>query len=341
LSTGIGEYTLIIDGVNVKIDNIDIYNDWVVNEKNMSFYLNGSKLEYVRYVYVDDAAVTLLKSKLNTAESAYMYDLYLLNTYTYIDVGRYSVLSIMTQLALKMKNLRIDEDVNIIATYSDKPGDGLDTITQLAEWQCPIPFFLDMKKSSIRSILGFSELAHPTSSSLFTTFQYNDNTRLFMSVFQGNYIVRAPGIVNLESVEYIILRCPEIESHLLGSYFNFKYSPGIALFKLTTSNTLINLRFDFLNIARKPFHPIGKLSRLTFRYELNDGTLYDFKGLENVLLFSIKYYDPKNIQRIPRSVLNPYYSPNLLEYQMKEFVSKEINDVDDIIKEQKKYMLHI
>ena len=160
--------------------------------------------------------------------------------------------------------------------------------------------------------------------------------------------LKSPGILNLENARYIILRCPEIESHLLGTYMNFKYSPGIGLFKLSDSNTLLNLRFDFLNIIRKPFHPIGKLPKLTLSFERNDGTLYDFKGVDHVLLISIKYYDPKNVTRLSTSVLNPYYVPDILQYQLNENThktneentlrQKSDKEIDSIIQEQRKYM---
>jgi hypothetical protein len=44
--------------------------------------------------------------------------------------------------------------------------------------------------------------------------------------------------------------------------------------------------------------------------------------------------------RIPRSVLNPYYNPDLLEYASKDYIPNEKNkpNIDAIINEQKKYL---
>lgn len=131
---------------------------------------------------------------------------------------------------------------------------------------------------------------------------------------------------------------------MLGSYANFKYAPGIGLFKLTSSNSLMNLRFDFVNIVRKPFHPIGKLGKLTLAFENPDTSLYDFKGVDHVLMISIKYYAPKNITRVPKSVLNPQYLPNILEYQLKQYKDgslarrlREKYSLEEVVQEQKKY----
>ena len=259
---------------------------------------------------------------------------------------------------------------NIRVAFSDHPTNGTSSITQVVTFtsSCEYQFFFDMEKTTANFILGFSEYANSaaskhTSSDMkellslafttpleYTTFSYRDNLRMFMSLTETNSIyprIISPGVINLESVRYLILRCPEIESHMLGSYANFKYAPGIGLFKLTSSNSLMNLRFDFVNITRKPFHPIGKLAKLSLTFEQKNGELYDFKGVDHVLLLSIKYYSPKNITRVPRSILNPYYNPNILEYQLQQYNSnKSTNqkqkqkpfDIEDVIREQKQYM---
>jgi hypothetical protein len=195
---------------------------------------------------------------------------------------------------------------------------------------------------------GYGLSPYDNSTYGYTTFSYKNNRKIFMSL--SNNVTRqgimSPGVINLESARYLILRCPEIESHLLGSYVNFKYAPGIGLFKLMDSNSMMNLRFDFVNITRKPFHPIGKLPKLSLAFEMYNGNLYDFKGVDHVLLISIKYYAPRNILSIPRSKLNPYYLPNILEYQMKQYDDdslrqqlKSNNDysLEDVIREQKQY----
>eukprot|EP00798_Chlamydomonas_sp_ICE-L_P003051 gene3051-biopygen20793 len=101
-----------------------------------------------------------------------------------------------------------------------------------------------------------------------------------------------PGIVNLAGPRFITLRCPEIEEHMCSSGRSSRYSTGLGVFKLASGSELSHLRFDFVSLVRKPFHPIGKLSRLSFRFELFDGVLYDFKGVNHQILINIKYYVP-------------------------------------------------
>ncbi|KAG1675478.1 hypothetical protein FOA52_001777 [Chlamydomonas sp. UWO 241] len=68
--------------------------------------------------------------------------------------------------------------------------------------------------------------------------------------------------------------------------------------------------------ARMPFHPIGKLSRMTLSFRRKDGSLYNFKGVDHTILVAIKYYAPKAVLRLPRSSLNAAYDPDVLKYQM-------------------------
>lgn len=184
-------------------------------------------------------------------------------------------------------------------------------------------FFLDMAKSSLSTLLGFSSVALPASTS-YATFPSALGTqaqRIYLSsqrTDDDTYVLQAPGAVNIEGPKYVVLRCKEIEEHIYTSYYSSKYSNGMGIFKLVSANNVAFLRFDFVNLLRKPFHPIGKLSRLTFRFELPDGSLYDFKGVDHYMLLSINYYSPERTKRsnMP-SVLNPNYDPNYVNYMIK------------------------
>ena len=116
----------------------------------------------------------------------------------------------------------------------------------------------------------------------------------YSSVYQddGTQQLTFPGIINLAGVRYVTLRCPEIEEHIGSSGKYGPFSTGIGVFKLQTTNEVVQARADYVNIVRKPFHPIGRLLRMTFRFEMLDGSLFDFKGVNNQLLVSIKYYAP-------------------------------------------------
>ena len=139
----------------------------------------------------------------------------------------------------------------------------------------------------------------------------------------------APGIANLLGPRFIVLRCPEIEQHIgtTGKYGRF--STGIGVFKLQSTNQVAQVRFDYVSLVNKPFHPIGRLHRLTLRFEMSDGSLYDFKGINHQLLLSIKYHAPTQGVDHARgggggdllgpdgafvSSLNPDYDPDFQRY---------------------------
>jgi hypothetical protein len=72
--------------------------------------------------------------------------------------------------------------------------------------------------------------------------------------------------------------------------------------------------------------------RLTLRFEMSDGVLYDFKGVNNQLLLSIKYYAPTQGTdhamgargsigaALPAivSTLNPDYDPDFMRYMSRQ-----------------------
>jgi hypothetical protein len=377
-----GLFTITVNGQTVQIEDeyvFDQYNAWEEDVSNWSFaVVDANLLCYYEYKYcLDPIAVTYIEQ----FASSPPYDLYICNSYLNITNGNYTsdylVKTLQTIFTQNTRNQFLSAiqsvlksgNVNIIPAFSDNPLNGESTITQLLAWtsQCIYPFIFDMAKTTARTTLGFSQYANTSAATLtssaltdtisdvsplitstygYTTFTFLANMRLFMSIMDtvSSQYLKSPGVLNIESARYLILRCPEIESHLLGSYANFKFSPGMGLFKLTSSNSMMNLRFDFVNIVRKPFHPIGKLSKLTIIFEQQDGSLYDFKGVDHVLLLSIKYYAPKNVMQVPRSILNPYYTPDLLEYQLRQYNDTSTRQklkkyaIEDVIQEQRKYL---
>lgn len=181
-------------------------------------------------------------------------------------------------------------------------------------------FLLDWSMTTCRGAMGFSSYTK----SLDNEFVYKqsmlwpiDNI-IIDSIDDGSagLILTAPGIINLYGRRYVLLRCPELENHIYNSYSYGQNCPGIGLLKLSDPNTISTTDGDFSNLVKKPFHPINNLSRLTFRFQLADGTLYDFKGIEHVLLIAIKFYVPRKkvVQR--EYLLNPSYNPDYLEYMV-------------------------
>ena len=319
-------------------------------EPNWSFAMSAdaNTMMYFEFKYCLDHTAQVYM------EAFAHFDFLLVNSYLSIPIGNYTSDVLLSSLETLFLALNANAFIKVLPAgsivlpaFSDRPIPGNSSITQVMMYTTgsSYPFFFDMKKSTSKYLLGFSENALSTSSK-YNTFSYGVNACMFMSVQSSatSQTLETPGIINLESARYIILRCPEIESHLLGTYANFAHSPGIGLFKLLSSNSLMSLRFDFVNITRKPFHPIGKLPKLTIQFENSDGSIYDFRGIDHVLLLNIKYYAPKNVLRIPKSTLNPYYLPNVLEYQLKSYKDESIKKklekytLEDILQEQKKYM---
>lgn len=143
------------------------------------------------------------------------------------------------------------------------------------------------------------------------------------------YALHAPGMISLVGERYVILRCKEIDENAQIGYAYMSTSPGLALFKLGVMG-YADIRLDFSSIRYKEFHPIGKLSRLTLRFETLSGGAYDFKGVNHHMLLVIKYYVPRMEPRAPRALrapptatrriadgssrLNPSYDPDVGRY---------------------------
>ncbi len=129
--------------------------------------------------------------------------------------------------------------------------------------------------------------------------------------------IQTPGMVNLLGERLITLKSKNIEEHLYKNESGTS-SIGIALFKLGVSGYAEN-RLDFSNFKPKDFHPIGKLSFIDFRFEINNNALYDFKGVNHNLLINIKYFVPfKKIETI-NYTLNANYNPNFIDYKKTQY----------------------
>lgn len=140
------------------------------------------------------------------------------------------------------------------------------------------------------------------------------------------HLLTAPGLYSLVGPRYIVLRCPEIEENSFRSLAYGKHHLGLAKFRLGVVGYSEN-RLDFSKVPTREFHPIGKLSRLTLRFELSDGRLYDFKGVNHTITFAIHYYEPTSQNMFQQSILNPNYDGNFLEYMYRQ--EQQESDSDD------------
>lgn len=141
----------------------------------------------------------------------------------------------------------------------------------------------------------------------------------------GNKI-EAPGIYSLIGDRYVILRCPEIEQHMYRSRSYERHTMGLAKFKLAAEG-YDDTRMDFTNLPPREFHPIGKLTHMTLRFERPDGSLYNFRGVNHTITMVVRYYEPKQTMPFTNYTLNPEYNPDFFKYiQDQESESEEEDD---------------
>ncbi len=242
----------------------------------------------------------------------------------HLEVGNYTAVTLLQQLQQQLQALGLSAASTTTSTVTKQ---GKLRLTAGAGMRIVFP----AHASTIAATLGFDlwpkpeQLAsqpvalRPHNACMFGA----QPSAVFMSVLrpsssQGGALAQdldAPGLLNLLGRRYITLRCPEIEQHMgqTGKYGSF--SPGIGVFRLANANEVVQLRFDYVSLIRKPFHPIGRLPRLTLRFENSDGSLYDFKGINHQLLLTIKYYTPQPKGGAPAfSALNPSYDPDHMRW---------------------------
>lgn len=189
-----------------------------------------------------------------------------------------------------------------------------------------VQFWMDMEKSTLRDVLGFSQIA-PTASA----YRIGDNLRVFKSVRSGStYSLDGPGIISLVGERLLILRCPQIEEQTFSSLSKGNVSSGIGVFKLYDA-TVAHLRFDFTKLARLDFHPIGKLPKLKIRFETTTGKIYDFKSADHHIFISIRFLAPRTSPSVmipSAQSLNPDYDPDVLKYIVTRDRERDESDTD-------------
>ena len=216
-------------------------------------------------------------------------------------------------------------------------------IKNILRFDCDYPFILNMRDSSMSESLGFYLLTKPSLNNLNYTYidKYSNNInflKLFHSFFDtvsGNnaFTVIPPGMVCLTGEKYIILHSPEIEDHSFGSLSYMKNTLGIAKFR-TNSIGFNDLTFNITKIPIREFHPIGKLTKITFQFVTSTGLLYDFKGVNHNITIAIYYFEAKLISNDTfSSILNPNYNINYNDYKYtndeQEIINEDDEDEDD------------
>ena len=150
-------------------------------------------------------------------------------------------------------------------------------------------------------------------------------------IYDVHFKIVPPGIVNMVTENYVILRCPEIENHSRGSYDANDASPGLALFTIDVKAGYAANKNEFFSVKYKEFHPIGKLSRLHFRFERkSDAKLYDFKGVDLHFILSLKMLAAQKLnERELEYSLNPNYDPDYQGFMKSSFENVESDEEID------------
>ena len=261
-----------------------------------------------------------------------------------MSVGNYNLLTFMpTFNSLMLKNFN-EDPINYpapieIITYSNPP-----ELTNVITFTCQKPFILNMSDSTLAETLGFSTNIRKDDDNIkYKYISRYENKLKFLKIFHSfynskadRYEITAPGVVFFIGEKYITIRSPEIEEHAYGSLAYNNYNLGIAKFKVNTIG-FNEERFEIQKIPSREFHPIGKLSKLTFRFEASNNNLYDFKGVNHIITYIIYYYSPKfNLTNEFRSILNPNYKNNFNDYNYynKEHELEDEEDKEDFSRDK-------
>jgi hypothetical protein len=149
--------------------------------------------------------------------------------------------------------------------------------------------------SSLRSVLGFGDGSETSNAPVDTVFMRCSNPskgcKSYVSVLNnGQYAIVPPGMVNLSGSRYVLVRCAEIEMHMYQDRSYEDHHAGLGMVRMGPRGYQAS-RFDFISFPPSIFHPIERISQLTFRIERPDGSLYKTRGVDHTLLFLVRYYE--------------------------------------------------
>jgi len=243
-------------------------------------------------------------------------------------------------------NETTDNSIILEASGLSEPTDITDTI----QFKCNYPFIFNMYDSTLAETLGFDLLIKEeyhnkrytyneklTKKIIINKEEISAHLKLYISfnippsIDEPNMtnIIIGPGLVCFTGEKYIILRSPEIEEHSFGSLAYTNNNLGIAKFR-TNSLGFNDEKLFITKIPIREFHPIGKLSKISFRFETAEKNLYDFKGINHNITLAIFYFEPTFKQKEEfSSILNPNYTNNFNDYKYINAEQEVINESDD------------
>lgn len=284
------------------------------------------------YFYIANSSTdTLVENGLDTNNTN-------MNIFTKFDMtlGNYTIQTFLLNFNTIMNAKALEDTINIsspiqIINYSNPP-----ELTNKITFTCKKPFILNMYDSTLAETLGFSLNIKEEDDNIKYKYikKYEGNTKYlrfyhsYYNVKTGNYEITSPGIVFFIGEKYIVLRSPEIEGHAFGSLAYTNYNLGIAKFKVNSTG-YNDEKTELSKLPIREFHPIGKLSKITFRFETSAGNLYDFKGVNHIITYVITYYRPLlTIQNEFKPILNPNYKNNYTDYKYRN-EEQELSEEED------------
>eukprot|EP00873_Tetraselmis_striata_P043953 jgi/Tetstr1/464217/TSEL_009022.t1 len=276
----------------------------------------------------------------NLEELTYHHELQFHNML--IDMGNHDVPSLIEAIELAMPTYKPpdagDDDAEqpmiVLTTTSllNDPNNPNFERKRKIRFESAFRFWMDMEKSTIKDIIGFSELAEDVGRD-YSPYRIGKNLRVFEALPYGQagnvYALETPGLISLLGERLVVLRCPQIEDHAFPSLSHGRFSAGLGVFKLY-EQTVAHLRFDFTKLTRLDFHPIGKLHKLRLRFERLNGQTYNFKGVDHHLFISVKFIIPRSDRTLPppHARLNPDYDPNIMRYVVERRRERDESDTE-------------
>ena len=303
--------------------NQSLYPDIVDILKAEEFYLDITNMILYYYEVKKVDANTFSSVKASGG-----YTVIVNNYRKEISVGNYDILTITNDLSDAVNILSVD--VEPTTSPPKKEGKMMFSSTHF--------LLVNAQKGKLIESLGFDTYPPSQESKSIGNYEswtIGDNIMVYGGTKDPasttlRYRIISPGLINLLGERFCVLRIKELEDHLYGSYSYMNNTPGIGMFKMAASQGgVTNIRFDYVSLVRKPFHPIGKLDKLTLRFETARGNLYDFKGVNHQLMFVIKYLVPSKKLKFTKSILNPNYDPNIMQYLSNNRSIEYKEDSDD------------
>jgi len=313
-------YFFQFNNVDYCIKNISTNQDIIDKIATGEYSLKFNSDDTTDIVYFKKVTIDL--STFTAIQAANAYIVTVSNHIKSLELGNYDVLTIVNDL-----NDLLNPQIDVLPTTAVPKKQGK------LQFEATEFFLLNSAKGELIKSLGFDTYPSASSSSGYKGWTIGNNFLVFGAVLNPvslKYTIISPGLISLLGERFAILRIKEIEDHLYGSYSYIRMTPGIGMFKMAAAfGGITNLRFDYTTVIRKPFHPIGKLSRISIRFETSSGKLYDFKGVNHQLMINIKFYVPTQKEAFTRSILNPNYNPSLMEYMSNNKSIQYREDSDD------------